>query len=147
MSKYWEKGLEAMQSKKTWELYRAGVLSPSLPRDPIKFIANSQEMAIIRGCNLLVFAWYRREGVREAELINHKAEGCDTTIYLDALDNICVHVESSTYDEATDENDDEEFFMMWNGKTWEREEFGEDVALDLTKSPFWPKGENNEAED
>lgn len=145
MSEYWKKGLEIMQSRRRWELYRAGVLPPSLPRDPIKFIANSQEMAIIRGCNLLVFSWYRREGVREAELVNHIAEGCYTTISLDALDNICVHVDSSTYDEIYDEMlYSDEFFMMWNGKTWERKEIGEDIDLDLTKSPFWPKGENNE---
>lgn len=145
-NKYWEKGLELMQSRRRWELHREGLLPPSLPCNPIIFYANNQKNAIIRGCNLLRYEAYEKGGADEATLINHKCEGCDISIHLQLFDNICIYVELYSYDEATNEEEDEEFYMMWNGKTWEREEIGDDVDIDWTKSVFWPKGEKKQSD-
>lgn len=138
-NKNWEKGLEAMQSRRRWEFYWVGGLSPSLPREPIRFYAKNQEMAIKHACDILVTDSYRGKGTFEAVLLQCDSHGgLIAEIQMQAYDNICVDV----IVERWEEEDDDEFYMMWNGKTWKREEVGAIVALDLTESPFWPKGES-----
>lgn len=141
MENKWEKGLEIMQSRKRWEFYWEG-LTPSLPCDPIRFYAKSQEMAIKHACDILVTDSYKGKGNFEAALLQRDSHGVTAEIHMIAFDNICVEVVACRWEEE----DDDDFYMMWNGKTWEREEIGEDIDIDWTKSVFWPKGEKKQSD-